>query len=351
MATSNLANKQLSFGARAFRYFVSVAELGSVSRASAILGISQPALSRQLSQLESQLGFALLVRHFRGVRLTTSGERFYQEVLSLQRHFSQVCAEIADERDVPQGTVVLAITPTAAEAILPDLIVQYRARCPRVKIAIRQGYSDQVEHMLEGGHADLAVFPVYREFGSVSPQLVTKPVLKERQVLIGPRSAKMPGSYTLKEIARLPLILPGRNNGLRLVVERLASERGLELQIVAEIEGMDMLRALVAKGVGYSILPDHTVLGAHQKKLFKVAQITSPQLVRTLSVAWSGSRVLSQAATQMASLIFSIAETSFPRSKSSRFVKPEIRDRGRDGIASADLVHKAEPANQSNRRS
>lgn len=295
-----------SLGSRALRYFVAIAELGNLSRAADNLRISQPALSRQIKRLEDQLGVELLVRHWRGCKLTHAGERLYGQAVALQKQLHQVYVDIAEEAKVVRGAVTLAVTPAAGEILVPELVTRYRALYPSIQVTVRQGYSDSVEQLLEAGHADLAVFPTYGPSRSTSAQIVNKPLLVERELLVGPGARRMKRSYRFEELANIPLIVPVRGNGLRALIERLAMERAISLQFAAEVDGMTLIKALVKKQIGYTILPLHSIRPDLQSGALKAAEITSPPIERRFVVAHHAGRPLSRPANLMLPLVVEV---------------------------------------------
>ncbi|HTZ37102.1 MAG TPA: LysR family transcriptional regulator [Stellaceae bacterium] len=298
-----VSRSPISVASRVLEYFIAIAELGSVSRAAMRLGITQPALSRQIKRLEEQLGVPMLERHWRGVRLTPAGERLYQEASSLQRQFQQLCAELADGGGSPSGSVTIAVTPSAGDLLVPELIARYRALYPLVRVVIRQGYSEAVEQMLEEGHADFALFPTYPGARPPSANLLTQPLVRERELLAGPGDPPLQARYTFVELVELPLIVPARGNGLRQLLETVAADRRLTLAPIAEIDGMTLIKALVRRGLGCTILPLHAMQPEMGAGYLQAAEIVEPALERVYVTAWHATRALPRAAGAIAPLV------------------------------------------------
>jgi LysR family nitrogen assimilation transcriptional regulator len=303
VVTDKVRKQALSIGSRSFHYFIAVADHGSFSRAAQSLRISQPALSRQIKRLEDHLETQLLLRHWRGIELTPSGQRLYDRATALQREFSNLSAEIAEEGRELRGSLVVAVTPTAGDFLLPDLVARYRKCNPHVEISIRQGYSDMVQHLLECGQADIAVFPTYGVDPSKSASLQMRPLLTELEFLVGHSGLDSKKTYSFREISRLPLVLPVRGNGLRTLVESIARTRDLTLSIAAEADGLTLIKALVSKGIGYTILPLVLVQKEIASGALQAARIGDPVIERTFMAAFHRKRGLSRAASHFLPLL------------------------------------------------
>ncbi len=121
---------------RHLRYFVAIAELGSFTRAAQALSIAQPPLSKQIRDLEAEIGSPLLVRHVRGVTLTTTGER----VLEDARHILARADRLRRHAAAPKGPSVLGIgfIPSASDFLLPNLLPRLRRRFPALAVELRE---------------------------------------------------------------------------------------------------------------------------------------------------------------------------------------------------------------------
>ena len=125
-------------------YFVQVAELGSFSKAALVLDIAQPALSRQVRALETQLHETLLLRNGRGVVLTEAGQRLYAHGVNILQSLAQAEAEMGANRDAPLGRITIGLPPTLARQLTLPLINGFRRRCPLAKLSIVEGLSSHI---------------------------------------------------------------------------------------------------------------------------------------------------------------------------------------------------------------
>ncbi len=140
---------------RHLRYFVAVAETGSLSRAAEKLFIAQPPLSVQIRQLEEELGVALFMRHPKGVRLTTAGETLLPEA----RHLLQRAGRLRDlvAPAAGAGSLVLGFVPSAAGTVIPELVRALRQRLPGLALELKETISSEQVDALVAGRIDLGL--------------------------------------------------------------------------------------------------------------------------------------------------------------------------------------------------
>ena len=122
-------------------YFVNVAELGSFSKAALILNIAQPALSRQVRLLETDLHVTLLMRNGRGVVLTEAGQRLFDHSVGILQLVSRVREDIQATREEPAGRIVVGLPPSMARLLTLPLVDSFRRTLPQARLAIVEGLS------------------------------------------------------------------------------------------------------------------------------------------------------------------------------------------------------------------
>lgn len=276
------------------RTLIHVAELGSLSKASDRLHIAQPALSRQVRMLEAELGFALFVRHGRGMVLSEQGK----EVLA---HAVRVLAEIDEIRatarpaDAPlTGEVAIGLPPTVADIISLPLAAAFGKAHPKARLRLVSAYTGYLLDWLHRGEIDIAVLYDPR----MARSLRSRPLLLENLFLIGPPEA---GFSTVRAVpfaslADKRLLLPSTKHGLRVIVERCASETGITLDVGIEADTYSLLKDLVRNGHGWTILPLAPIHADVAAGSLTAAPLIDPVPVRRLTLAYPADRPVSRLA-------------------------------------------------------
>ena len=238
---------------RQLRYFVSVVEHGSLSRAAAALGVVQSALSQQLSRLEGELSTRLLTRTSQGSQPTEAGLAFLREAQLTLRHADEA-ARVAQQARL-MGAVSVGLAPTACSVLGLALLLDVRAKYPDVRLQIVESLSGHLAGMLNSRQLDLAVL-----YGThTARRWSTMPLLEEQLFLI--QSAARPllpsagETVALAELARVPMILPSSSHGLRNALDAAFTNAGLQPEIAAETDSLTTLMEAVDAGVGATLQP------------------------------------------------------------------------------------------------
>jgi LysR family transcriptional regulator, nitrogen assimilation regulatory protein len=233
---------------RSLQYFVQAADEGSITRAAEKLGIAQPALTRHLKRLESELGTQLLMRLPRGVRLTTSGREFLEHARRIGQEVARARTLVQAGAKTARGRVAMGTSPTLAPLLLPGCIARARLQCPAVSLRVSEGFSPQLLDALLTGRLDLAV----TTNPARSSALALTPLISEPLVVVappGPRGTRP--AYSLAELAKTPLIL---SLGIRALLEQQLAGVAV-LRVEAEVDSIEAIRRLLLSGVGVSVMP------------------------------------------------------------------------------------------------
>lgn len=236
--------------------FVHVAQQQGFSRAASQMRVAQSALSRRVTRLEHQLGVQLLWRHGRGVQLTEHGTALLERASGLMAELKSIRSDLLAHAVEPRGEVSIALTPTAAQVLVPRLVLELRRDFPQIKLAVREGFSGFIHGWVAEGGIDLAM--LYDPEPNAELEIV--PLLNEPLYLVAPRErAGLPelplrnGHVPVRALGALPLILPSHAHSLRSLLERLAAERRFALDVVNEIDGMRAIKGMVEAGLGYTV--------------------------------------------------------------------------------------------------
>lgn len=239
---------------RQLRYFLQVAELGSVTRAAEVLHIAQPALSRQMHSLEEDLDATLFHRSERGITLTEAGERLRGSAVELLRHFDRVRSEVRDRSGEPSGELTIALPPSMSELLAFPVIQRFRTRFPNVLLRVFEASSGVLDawSMVAQGKADLAVVVSSEPLASLEPY----PFIEEPMCLIGPPGAglALDKPLRLEDLVDRPMVAVSRPNVGRMLVESAMAERHLRFNVALEVNTRQMVLKAVESGWGFATL-------------------------------------------------------------------------------------------------
>ena len=272
-------------------YFVSVAELGSFSKAAVVLDIAQPALSRQVRALETELRETLLLRNGRGVSLTEPGRRLYEHSLTILRQVAQARDDLGASRDEPVGRITVGLPPSMGRQLTLGLVEGFQRRMPRARLAIVEGLSAHISEWLGSGRVDVGL--LYNP--EAQPGLEIRPLLHERLCLVQrapgpgptPATATSQAPVPLHALAGLPLVLPERQHMVRRLLDAQATLAGLTLNIVWEVSSIAAILDLVSAGYGHAVLPAGGVAVSGRSDELRVRPIVQPELRSVLCLATS----------------------------------------------------------------
>ncbi|WP_424136157.1 LysR family transcriptional regulator [Roseomonas chloroacetimidivorans] len=273
------------------RSLLAIAEHGTFSRAASALGLAQPSLSRQIALLEQELGRPLLYRHGRGARLTADGQRLVEAARPLLAAIASLPALLDD--DVPRGRVVLGVPTFMSVHLAESIFGSLRRTYPHLQIRLVDGFSGFVNQWLTEGRLDLAILYDSRRSRTISAEL-----LAEEELLLFARSrhaGDIPaqGPVPVSRLSRLDLILPDRQHGLRRALHAAGARP--DLTRLLEVDSLAGIRALVERGIAWSVLPRAGLTRELKDRRYVLRPIGDPPLRAKLMVALSPMRPVTPA--------------------------------------------------------
>jgi DNA-binding transcriptional LysR family regulator len=275
---------------------VAIVEAGSVSGAARRQGVSQPAVTQQLRLLEQDLGLPLFERTGRGLVLTAAGSAYVVYARQALATLDEGRAAVADEARAAQNPLVLAVPVTLAIYHLPRWLARFRRRQPDVEVIVHTAQSRVVADLLSARRADLglATSPVR------DPRRHVETLFDEPIVLVGPPD----GRRHALALAELPLIMFAAGGGFRADLDRAFRAAGISPQVKMESDSVEAIKAFVAGGLGYALLPESAVraeLGT--RTLRRVVTTDLPEIRRTTRVLWHRARYRSRASRAFLAVI------------------------------------------------
>lgn len=286
---------------RQLHTFLQVAELGSLSKASDRLRIAQPALSRQIRQLEEELRVPLFTRHGRGMVPTHAGEMLRSRASGILRQVEAARADLVLEAGAVRGHVVFGMPPTVGDVLAIRLIERFLGLHPEVTLRVVTAYSGYLLEWLHSGEVDIAV--VYSTERAANVRI--SPLLVENLYLVGAEEPAEEAGHPVPfaEVAARRLVLPGPQHGLRVLVEEEARRRDLALNVVVEADSLQVQKGLVMRRLGSTVLPLASVHAEVTAGLLRASPIVDPRLSRKLVVAHPLGRQASNAARRFGQVL------------------------------------------------
>lgn len=283
------------------RYLIAIAEAGSFSAAARRAYIAQPALSRQISLLESELRIQLLERQHDGVALTDAGRQLYEVARSVVQKLDSVKDELTSTRGDPRGHVSISIPATASALLLPAIIARAAEKFPSISLTVCDGLTREGGQAIELGKVDFGVVPNAEELEHVTAE----PIFTEDLYWVGDSAADRDTSpITLAEAGATRLVMAPRALHLRRRIEQAAMEAGVVLNVVYEQQSAPGIASLVRSGLAATLCNWPPLEELYEPTAARL--IVEPRITRTVSIAYSVHKPLSFAASCMRDLVRAI---------------------------------------------
>ena len=274
----------------ALQAFLAIAETGSFSRAAERVFLTQPAVSKRIATLESQLGTRLFDRIGRRVHLTPAGTALYQRARRLLRELDDVKRSIADLSGTIAGELRLATSHHIGLHRLPEPLRRFHARYPQVRLDLRFMDSEQACNEVARGEIELAVVtlppkldaPLQAETVWDDPVAI---VVAHHHPLAQARDVQ------IKDLADYPAILPGPGTYTRAIILKALGSWGDKIQVGMATNYLEVLKMLASIGLGWSALPQTMIDDS-----LCVVQIKKMNIERRLGIVTHSARTLSNAA-------------------------------------------------------
>ena len=291
---------------RALRTFVMAAEMGGLGRACARLHLSQPAASRQITTLESELGVVLFERFGRGLRLTSQGEDLLQRSRQLLTYSDLLTEHAQTLRSGKSGTLKVGATPQVIANLLAPFLPGHRKNHPGVDVQIVEGSDPQQLTRLERGEVHVSIMPPggaglsYRALAPVhalAVMLKTNP-LSRRKVI------------EVEELTKHPLLLLQRGYGSRTWFDLECDSAQVRPPVLMESTTAHTLIELAAVGHGIAVVPSTSMVRDFLAAIPIVHR--GMPIGRWVAVSWNPRRALPPYALSFVDEVFAYSKHSFP---------------------------------------
>jgi LysR family transcriptional regulator, transcription activator of glutamate synthase operon len=267
---------------RQLYYFVKVAKREHVTRAAEELHVAQSAVSRQIHQLEEQLGVKLFLQKGRNLQLTPVGQLFLKRAESIIADLERAIIEIHEFIDPERGEIRLGFPHSLGTHLIPKVVAMFRKAHPNVRFRFKQGMYPSLIQDIVKGEVDLAF---------ISPIPENEEYICGNVVLTEKLYAILPPGHPLAEAESIELhqlkdeqfVLFREGYSLRPIVWDACQQAGFTPKIAFESEETDTIRGLVAAGMGVSLLPEMALTQSGPLQPAKVA-INNPEVTRTIGL-------------------------------------------------------------------
>lgn len=254
------------------RYLVAIADTGlNITQAAERVHATQPGISKQIRQLEDELGFLLFQRRGRSLEsITPAGREVLAHARRVLAETGNIRAYAANERGDTQGRLSLVTTHTQARFVLPPAIAVLAARYPGVSIELRPAAEGEVLAQLVRGDADFAVVSTA---GDAPPGGLAVPLYRWRRVVLVPADhalAQRRQAPDLAELATLPLLSYESSNKPESSLRRAFAQAGLVPQLALTARDADLIKTYVRAGLGVGLLAEMAVSATHDTDLHRL---------------------------------------------------------------------------------
>ncbi|CQR54964.1 LysR family transcriptional regulator [Paenibacillus sonchi] len=267
---------------RQLQYFLKVAQKEHVTRAAEELHVAQSAVSRQIHQLEQELGVDLFMQKGRNLQLTPVGQLFCKRVESVLKELERSVAEVHEFLDPERGEIRIGFPHSLGTHLIPSIVAEFRKYYPHVKFRFKQGSYPSLIKDVISGEVDLAfVSPFPENDEHVAGDIV----MTEELFAILPQNHPLAGEKVirLEQLREEKFVLFSQGYSLRPIVWQACLQAGFKPQIAFEGGETDTIRGLVAAGMGVSLLPE---MALYQTNPMQPAQVrvVEPPVTRTVGL-------------------------------------------------------------------
>lgn len=282
---------------RNYEYFVAIVEAGSLTKAAEKLFVSQPSLSQYLKRLEANLGVELFDRSTSPLRLTYTGERYYQYVLQLMKLDENVRREFQDIKNQTSGRLRLGVAFWRGACLLPDVFPYFHQQYPNIHIELTEGRSVQLQTALMNDKIDIAVMNLPRtlDYGKLTCEMICE----ERILLAAPTNHPYIQDLlqncpfldahpvaSLDLLKHIPLILTKPGQNLTHEVMHALGKSHIEPNILLETGNLTTAINLTAQGIACAFVPEEGAKVCQHPGLVTYFAVDSPDLIWDLAAVY-----------------------------------------------------------------
>ncbi|WTB87293.1 LysR substrate-binding domain-containing protein [Streptomyces cellulosae] len=262
------------------RALVTVAEVGSVTRAAELLHLVQPAVTRQIRTLEEELGVPLFQRTRQGMRPTDAGQIVVDRARRALSELERARAEVQPRSGQVTGIVTVGLLESTSDLLAEQLVATVGRAHPGVDLRLMTGYSGHLQQWLDEGDLDLTL--LYNL--DSTPSLNARPLVRERLWAVAPASAGLrpDNPVAFAEVAAHPLVMPASGHALRTLIDAAAARSDSTMGVTVQTNSMRVQKQLVLAGHGWTILPGVGIAEDVANGSLSAAPLCEPDVWRSI---------------------------------------------------------------------
>ncbi|MBU9721441.1 MULTISPECIES: LysR family transcriptional regulator [Bacillaceae] len=275
---------------RQLQYFIEVANREHVTDAADALHVAQSAVSRQISNLENELGVDLFIREGRRVKLTPIGKIFLERIEQAMNVINDATREVEEYLDPEKGTIRIAYPISLAAYTLPTAIYAFRMQYPDAKFYLKQAlYGELIDGVIKGDFNMALIAPVPMEEKKIKRKILFTEEVVALLPIHHPLANK--SQLSLRDLKDDPFVMLPDGFKFRQIVIKACNKLGFQPDVAFEGDDIDALKGLVSAGLGVTLMPDVTLVDSLPRATVKIPLI-EPTVTRTVGVITPSDREL-----------------------------------------------------------
>lgn len=283
--------------------FAQVIQHGSFSGAAERQGLTQPAISLQIRQLEARLNLKLIERVGKRIKPTSAGNALLEHIGRIDAVVEDALLDLSSHAQGIAGQIAIGTGATACIHLLPPILQTLRRQFPALDVRVSTGNTDGILRAVEENRLDLALvtLPAAGRSLSISPLLADEFV-----AIFSAEQPNVPNEVMPHALASMPLVVFEAGSSTRLLIDEWYLQAGLRVKPVMELGSIEAIKEMVAAGLGYSIVPAMSVAATHHRRGLRVESL-KPPLSRTLGVVLRQDKPLGKALRQVLEALQTLA--------------------------------------------
>ncbi|MCY6379647.1 LysR family transcriptional regulator [Hoeflea prorocentri] len=294
---------------RQMRYFIEVAEQGSLASAASEIGIAQPSLSQQVKNLEERIGTELLIRSSRGVTLTEAGATFLEHAKKILSNVDVAMEDVRLAGTEPTGMVVFGFPSSVSMVLSVPLVETIRNDYPQIRFRAVDAMSGFIKDWVDDQSIDLAILYDTNNLRSSQSKLLLNEDMyfysaKDNWPFDTPPGCPVP----MEKLKTVELVLPSKSHGLRILIDRFCKSSGKTLNVVVEMDSLTQIKSLVSRGSASTILAPAAAYDFENQGELVSAPIVEPTIRRSVYLVRNPDKVLKRASREVQKLTVSVVK-------------------------------------------